>query len=95
MTDYEIISELATETARKFSRERIIEIMWMPLQLLYVEMAKRKEIPALMDLDKETKEKYWQEVNKLIPDRKQERKIWAAQAIYMLDLIQIDVKTIQ
>lgn len=85
--NFETVSYLATETARKFSRDRIIEIVWMPLVLLYEELVKRKEIPALGTLDEKTKRSYWKEVSEKLPGRSNVRKIWAACAVYTYDLI--------
>lgn len=82
---YNAAVELATGMARVTTREKVLQSTWTPFQLLYVELAKRKEITPLAWQDKETKEKYWREVRGLNAPRF--KKIWICQALLIYDLI--------
>lgn len=57
---------------------------WIPLQFVYVQMAKNSDILRLADLPKETKLKYWGMVN---PAWEQWKKITVIQALYVWDEI--------
>ena len=53
---------------------------WIPLQMLYVELVKNKDIIQISDLYPEQKEKYWSLVKDL--DKDKWAKISIAQALY-------------
>lgn len=80
-----IVSDLAISMARVTTREQVKVLTWPPFQLLYVELVKSKEIPALRDLDEATKKKYWQEAKAV--DRPIWKQIWIMQSLYMYDLM--------
>lgn len=87
MTSYEIIVELAIGMAHVTTRERVSQSTFYPFQLLYVEMAKRKEIPAMIELSEDVRRKYFNEAKKHETRFKQ---IWVMQGLYMWDLITQD-----
>lgn len=84
-TNYEIIVDLAVNYAKVLSSRESIKNGPAPLQLLYAEMAGRKEIKSLRELDLETRTRYWREASGV--EAPQFKKIWIAQALYMFDLI--------
>lgn len=57
---------------------------WTPLQFVYVEMAKNKDLVRISDLLKETKLMYWNIVN---PEWERWKKITVIQALYVWDQI--------
>lgn len=92
---YENAVKMATDMARaiKEDPERLIierVLVCAPLQLLYVEMAKRKEIKSLSELSSEEKKRFWDKVKDL--EMPKYRKIWCAQALYVYELITEKVK---
>lgn len=68
-------------------RQRIIELMWCPLQLIYVELVKSKDITRLADLEPTKKLAYWKEVCLKNPESSKWKKIWICQALYVYDSI--------
>lgn len=86
MTDYDLIAQRAMRTVEICERVRIIESgMWLPVQMLYELMVKRKEITPISQEPK--KATYWKEVSEAQPEESKIKKIWRAQALYMYDLI--------
>lgn len=89
MTDeqnYTRIAELAIGITKMITDRKHIAYSWAPLQLLYVEMTKRKEINSLKEIgDKALK--YWTEACLLRPDGAKHLKVWITQALYTYDLI--------
>ena len=72
--------------AKVTTRENIINgDSWKPLTLLYEQMVKRKEIEPLESLTIDVKRKYWKETT-----GSKWRRIWVAEALYMLDLMNSD-----
>lgn len=84
---YNKAAELATGMAKVTTREQVKQVTWLPFQLLYVEMAKRKEIPAMIDLSKKEKLKYWNQAKEAQPNAKRYKQIWISQSLYLYDLI--------
>lgn len=78
-------ARLIIEDLKIKDRDRIIELMWCPLQLIYVELAKSGDIKRLTDLDPERKENYWKEVCLKNPEAMKHKKIWICQALYVFD----------
>lgn len=89
MTNLQTARQIITDL-KITDRERIIELMWCPLQLIYVELAKVKEIKRISDLEEGVKKRYWDEVNSKQPKVMKYRKIWIVQALYVFDLINSD-----
>lgn len=88
MTDYDKISDLAVGMAKATTRERISTgATWLPFQLLYVDMAKRKEINTLSEIGKDKALLYWTQACVANQGATKCKKIWVAQALYMFDLI--------
>lgn len=87
MTPYQSAIELAIGMARVTTREQVKVVTWLPFQLLYVEMVKAKEIPALAELPEETKIRYWKEAKEAQPDKPLWKIICISQSLYMYDLI--------
>lgn len=83
--NYTRISDLATGMARLIKDRKDIRHLWVPLQLLYVEMAFRKEISSLKESGNAFE--YWNQACQLRPEAPKHLKIWIAQALYMFDLI--------
>lgn len=83
-----MLSEIALEAVRVAGgHKRVIECLWAALALLYSDLVDDGSIERIEKLPKETKERYWKEVNDLIPHKTRFRKIMAARAIYVYDLI--------
>lgn len=94
MSNYESIVELAIGMAKETTREKVSQSTFYPFQLLYVEMAKRKEIPAMIELSEEVRRGYWNEAKAAQPNEKRYKQIWVAQGLRMFDLITCDeIKT--
>ena len=85
--NYTKVAELATGMARVTTREKVSQSTWLPFQLLYVEMAKRKEINTLSEIGKDKALLYWTEACVANPEASKWKKIWVAQSLYMFDLI--------
>lgn len=83
------ISELALEAAKmiKEKPERI-KFLYIPLQLIYCEFVKSKQIPALSELPECEKLKYWKVSE---GEGKVYKRIWIAQAAYVFNLEYPDV----
>lgn len=84
---YEKAIELATGMARVTTRDQVKVVTWLPFQLLYVELVKRKEITPISEMDQQGKEKYWAEVCKAQPGSAKYKKIWIWQSLFVYDLI--------
>lgn len=84
---YQKTIDLAVSLARSSTREDIFNGCWMPFQLLYVEMVKRKELTPISELDEETKKRYWKEVNEREPQAKRYKLIWLVQSLYVFENI--------
>lgn len=80
---------LATGMAKVTAREQVKIVTWLPFQLLYVEMARRKEIPAMIELSEKEIRKYWNEAKEAQPNAKRFKKIWIMQSLYLWDLITV------
>ena len=63
------------------------QLLCIPLSLLYVSMAERKEITTLTDLGQTQKLKYWTLACLKEPGASRAKKIWLMQAYYMIELI--------
>lgn len=57
---------------------------WIPLQFVYVEMCRNKDLTRLSELPKERKQEYWKMV---CSDWEQWKKITLCQALYVWDFI--------
>lgn len=86
---YDKAAELATGMAKVTTREQVKIVTWLPFQLLYVEMARRKEIPAMIELSEKEKLKYWNEAKEAQPNAKRYKQIWIMQSLYLWDLITV------
>lgn len=73
--------------AKVITNRSDIRYLWAPLQLLYVEMAKRKEINTLKEIGKDKALIYWTEACLLRPEGTKHLKVWITQALYTYDLI--------
>ena len=72
--------------AKVTTRDRVRDgATWLPFQMLYVEMAKRKEINSLREVREKALE-YWVEVCEARQGTREHR-LWIAQALYVYDLI--------
>lgn len=89
MTDdnYTKIADLAISMAKLIKERSQIYYAWAPFQLLYVEMAKRKEINTLREIGNDKALLYWTEASVARPDSPKYLKIWISQALYLYDLI--------
>lgn len=87
MTPYQSAAKLAIGMYNITTRDQVKVVTWAPFQLLYVEMVKAKEIPALIELPEETKRKYWEESKAAQPNGTRWKQIWIMQSLYMFDLI--------
>lgn len=58
----------------------------IPIQWLYVELVKNKDLKPLSELDRETKQKLWNMVKDV--DRPQYVKIWTCQVLYLMGEIE-------
>lgn len=82
MDQYQTRIDLALGMAKATTRERVKDCS-APFALLYEELVRRKEIPALGEL--KDKVDRWNEVKDLEVDRR--KKIWICQGVYVWDLI--------
>lgn len=87
MTPYQSAAKLAMETFNITTRDQVKVVTWLPFQLLYVEMVKAKEIPALRELPEEERRKYETEAQEAQPGKPLWKQMWIRQALYMFDLI--------
>lgn len=87
MTPYQSAAKLAMGMYNITTRDQVKVVTWLPFQLLYVEMVKAKEIPALRELPQDKKEMYWREAKEAQPNGPKYKQIWIVQSLYMFDLI--------
>jgi hypothetical protein len=85
-----MIEELAIRAARYVSqhgREKLTSgALWIPLQLLYVEMLAKKQVTAFSEIGRDKMLLYWTQAC-LSGEKPKWVKIGKAQALYLFDLI--------
>jgi hypothetical protein len=84
---YQKAVDLATGMARVTTRENVLQVTWLPFQLLYTELVKRKEIMPITSFDRARKMMYWNEAKEAQPNAGKTKLIWLVQAVYVYDLI--------
>lgn len=87
-TEYERVQLLGVESAKLISEGKsTLEVLYMPLALLYQQMSKREEITTLSFIGKDKALKYWTRACLMNPAAPKYVRIWITQAIYIYDLI--------